>query len=101
MVSTASIEDDKLPPGFVLNETVGKPIAIGMFYGQIWSSLQEVLNFTYTMVESVDGSWGSQRNGEWNGMIGMILRGDVEIGVSTFTVTKERSKVVDFSTILG
>ena len=54
------------------------------------------------MVETVDGSWGTkQDNGEWNGMVGMILRGDVEIGVASFVATNERHEAVDFSTILG
>ena len=84
------------------NSSFAAQIKIDMFYGRIWSSLQKIFNFSYNMVETVDGSWGTkQDNGEWNGMVGMILRGDVEIGVASFVATKERHEAVDFSTILG
>ena len=84
------------------NSSFAAQINIDMFYGRIWSSLQKIFNFSYNMVETVDGSWGTkQDNGEWNGMVGMILRGDVEIGVASFVATNERHEAVDFSTILG
>ena len=51
------------------------------------------------MVPSIDGSWGSlQEDGSFGGMIGMILRGDVEVAVSDFLMTDTRYKVVDYST---
>jgi hypothetical protein len=35
-------------------------------------------------------------NGSWNGMVSLVSRGVVEIGIGGFTVTKERSEVVAF-----
>ena len=50
------------------------------------------------MVPSIDGSWGSlQSDGNYGGMIGMILRDEVDIAISDFYVTAERSMVIDYS----
>ena len=50
------------------------------------------------MVESSDGGWGSlQDDGSWSGMIGMILRDEIEIAVSDFFITAPRSKVVEYT----
>ena len=52
----------------------------------------------YTMVESIDGGWGSVNDeGTWTGMIGMILRNEIDIAISDFCVTEARSRVVTFS----
>ena len=57
-----------------------------------------MLTFSYTTVASIDGSWGSKlKNGSYGGMIGMILRGEVEFAVADFYITSNRKKVVDFS----
>ena len=51
------------------------------------------------MTPSVDGSWGSlQPDGSYGGMIGMILRDEVEISVSDFLMTESRFQVIDYST---
>ena len=51
------------------------------------------------MQPSVDGSWGSQQaDGTYGGMIGMILRGEVDMAVSDFLMTEHRYSVIDFST---
>ena len=50
------------------------------------------------MVETIDGGWGSLKDdGTWTGMIGMILRDEVDIAISDFYVTAERSMVIDYS----
>jgi hypothetical protein len=51
-----------------------KYVNIDGYYGDIWAQMQKVLNFTYWVLPTVDGAWGSKlENGSWNGMIGMIL----------------------------
>ena len=51
------------------------------------------------MIPSVDGSWGSlQPDGSYGGMIGMILRDEVEVAVSDFLMTESRFQAVDYST---
>ena len=50
------------------------------------------------MVETIDGGWGSPNDdGTWTGMIGMILRDEVDVAISDFYVTAERSMVIDYS----
>ena len=50
---------------------------------------------------SVDYNWGAkQEDGSWDGMVGMILRDEADIAVSSFFATKERGEVVDFSVIM-
>ena len=54
------------------------------------------------MYPSIDGGWGSRNeDGSWNGMVGMIVRGESEIAVSDFFITDERNNFVDFSIALG
>ncbi|PNF14715.1 hypothetical protein B7P43_G09343 [Cryptotermes secundus] len=45
-----------------------------------------------------DRAWGSlTQDGSWNGMMGMILRGEAEISVAEFAMTVLRTRVVDFT----
>ena len=59
------------------------------------------MNFTYTLTKPPDGAWGSiQPDGSWNGMVNMLAKQDIDIAVSPFTMTYERSAVITFSTPL-
>ena len=50
------------------------------------------------MVETIDGGWGSLNDdGTWTGMIGMILRDEIDIAISDFYVTAARSMVIEYS----
>ena len=71
------------------------------YIADIWHILQRMTNFDYAMYPSVDGGWGSkQPDGTWSGQIGMILRGEVEFSIADFSITLERSRMVDFSEFL-
>jgi hypothetical protein len=35
-------------------------------------------------------------NGSWNGVMQMVMSNEVHVGVGDFTITAERSAVVDF-----
>ena len=57
--------------------------------------------YRYTAIPSIDGSWGKKLpNGSYGGMIGMILRDEVEFAIAWFFITKTRMEVVDFSPTL-
>ena len=60
--------------------------------------LAQALNFTYITVEPEDLLYGSDfdGDGQWNGIIGMVQRREVDIGLAPFTQTVERRKVVDY-----
>ncbi len=46
----------------------------------------------------VDNHWGALDNetGKWDGVIGSLLKGDVDIAWSTLTETAQRFSAVDF-----
>ena len=60
--------------------------------------LADNLNFTYSIAEPEDGVYGSDfdGDGQWNGIIGMAQRGEIDIGLAPFTQTVERRKAVDY-----
>ena len=63
--------------------------------------LAEELNFTIKFIQSVDGKWGGvDINGTWDGLIGMLVRGEVDVAAAILSQTKERHKVTTFSTQL-
>lgn len=56
------------------------------------------MNSTTLPVLSVDNSTGGQEeNGEWNGLMGMLLKKKIDIIVSELSMTKERADILDFS----
>ena len=61
--------------------------------------LAKTMNFTYDLGFPRDGSWGAfnKDTGEWSGIIGDILDGDVDVGFAPLTVLHERAEAVDFS----
>ena len=45
---------------------------------------QKILNFTYALTKPPDGQWGSlQSDMSWTGMVGMLNRGEIDIGKLT------------------
>ena len=61
-------------------------------------SLQEFMNFTYTVIEPPDGQYGAlQSDGTWNGIVQLLANQDIDIGATTFAVTQERSTVITFA----
>ena len=45
---------------------------------------QKILNFTYDLTKPPDGQWGSlQSDMSWTGMVGMLTRGEIDIGKLT------------------
>ncbi|KAI0225574.1 Glutamate receptor 1 [Lamellibrachia satsuma] len=56
------------------------------------------LSSGYRLVEPPDQMWGGpSENGSWNGMIGMVLRGEADFALAKFTITSIRKEVVDFA----
>ena len=42
---------------------------------------QQILNFTYDLTQPPDGQWGAiQPDGSWSGLVGMLMRGEIDIG---------------------
>ncbi|PSN53199.1 hypothetical protein C0J52_04507 [Blattella germanica] len=86
------------PPVTILKRKEDNTYVVEGFFGKIWRSLEKTMNFTTEYSKPADDAWGSlTKNGTWNGMIGMILRNEVEIAVAEFTMTALRAGVVDFT----
>jgi len=47
--------------------------------------------------QETDSYGTTNGNGSWNGVVALVRDGVVDIGVGSFTVTKERSEVVAFT----
>ena len=63
--------------------------------------LSASLNFTLNLTASIDNKWGGvDANGNWNGMIGMVVRSEVDLATASLTRTMERDAVTSFSITL-
>ena len=53
----------------------------------------EILCFRYTAIPTVDGKYGSRskKSGEWNGMIGMVVRKVGKRGTLILNITDSRA----------
>ncbi|KAK6192389.1 hypothetical protein SNE40_003865 [Patella caerulea] len=58
--------------------------------------LAEQLNFTYTFVQPQDFKYGGKANGVWQGLVGQLVRTEVDLVLADFTITKERLEVIDY-----
>ena len=70
----------------------------GGIYLEPLNILSASLNFTLNLTASIDNKWGGvDANGNWNGMIGMVVRGEVDLAAASLTRTMERDAVTSFS----
>lgn len=77
-----------------LYQKVGSPAGVGDgAVIEILDAIAQSLNYSYTTTsESSDGLWGSFVNGSWNGMLGMIARGEKNFTVNTMSLVLDRWK---------
>ena len=54
------------------------------------------MNFTYEVNKPPDRTWGTLKNGKWNGMIRQLVEDEIDIAPVEFTITEIRSQAVDF-----
>ena len=67
-------------------------------FPKIMKLLSKRMNFKLEFVPSVDGKWGKKSaNGSWNGIVGMLIRKEVDICSGGMSVMLQRSQVMDFS----
>ncbi|GIY30652.1 glutamate receptor ionotropic, delta-1 [Caerostris darwini] len=60
--------------------------------------LSKVLAFNFILKQPPDKQWGRiLENGTWNGMVGIVSRGEADLGICFIGINEEREKVVDFS----
>ncbi|XP_068227739.1 glutamate receptor ionotropic, kainate 2-like [Palaemon carinicauda] len=74
------------------------------FYGpvvELFNILTERMNFTYTVTRPPDGAWGYKYpNGTWNGMVGMLAKGEMDLAFVPFSVLYTRAQVLDYTATL-
>jgi ABC-type amino acid transport substrate-binding protein len=62
------------------------------------NELSKLLNFSYEISVVKNGRFGSMdSNGEWNGIMGEIIRHEADLAIAPLTITLKREKYVDFS----
>ncbi|KAF8362438.1 glr-4 [Pristionchus pacificus] len=80
---------------FVMKKSDGK------YEGFCIDLLEEMakdLEFNYTIVEVVDGTYGIEdESGRWNGIIGVLQRHEADLSISAVTITYSRVEVIDFT----
>ena len=60
--------------------------------------LSEMLNFTYELSLVKDNKFGSRdASGNWNGMVGELVRHEADIAVAPLTITSQRERAIEFS----
>ncbi|KAI9551422.1 hypothetical protein GHT06_021755 [Daphnia sinensis] len=70
--------------------------ADGIVYQMVlW--LSKRFNFTFTLVEPPDRTFGAVINNTWNGMIGMTINRDVDFVAGPVIPSEARAQVIDFS----
>ena len=65
-------------------------------YPDVWNNLQVLMNFTYEVNKPPDRTWGTLKDGKWNGMIRQLVEDEIDIAPVEFTITEIRSQAVDF-----
>ena len=69
----------------------------GMF-AEVYFSLQEIMNFTFTLIQPPDMQWGAlQPDGSWSGIVNLLQTQQVDVAATDFTVTRARSEVITFA----
>ena len=73
----------------------------GLFLDPI-NILASKLNFTVNFMIPGDGAWGAlNSNGTWTGMIGMLIKKEVDIAAADLSATEARQRVVKFSSAIA
>ncbi|XP_046753834.1 ionotropic receptor 25a isoform X1 [Diprion similis] len=63
----------------------------------LMKKLAETMDFDYELVIPASGDFGERLpNGKWTGIVGDLLRGEIDIAVAALTMTSEREEVIDF-----
>lgn len=55
------------------------------------------LGIHYELYLVADYNHGALENGSWNGMVGDLMTGTADVAISSFSITSERSQVIDFT----
>ncbi|GFT76187.1 uncharacterized protein NPIL_123111 [Nephila pilipes] len=66
--------------------------------GRMLKCLVEKLKFEFELVLPNNGKYGSRdNNGTWNGVVGLVQRGEADLGLAGLSITEDKWETVDFS----
>ncbi|CAC5424224.1 GRID2 [Mytilus coruscus] len=83
---------------FIYIETNNNVTTYKGFCFDILNEMAKRFNFSYKVVYPPDGQYGGPKeDGTWTGMVGMIMRGEIDIAAAPFTITSIRESVIDFT----
>ncbi|XP_068214587.1 glutamate receptor ionotropic, delta-2-like [Palaemon carinicauda] len=97
------VAGNNLPPHLSIQEVTnesneGKQFVYSGPIIKLLKILASNVNFTYKIRQSPDGAWGFLfPNGTWNGIMGMVLRKEIDFTLGPFGVTYIRWKVIDYT----
>ncbi|KAL0269926.1 UNVERIFIED_CONTAM: hypothetical protein PYX00_007507 [Menopon gallinae] len=65
---------------------------------RLWREIESLINCTTVPVRSVDDATGLEfKNRTWNGLMGMLLKNEIDVIAAELTMTKDRMEVIDFT----
>ncbi|CAG5979977.1 unnamed protein product [Menidia menidia] len=78
--------------------TMSKGAQLEGFCMDLLSDVAKRVGFKYKVQLVKDGSYGRQdENGNWNGMVGEVVRGEADLAIAPLTLTAAREKAVDMT----
>lgn len=73
-------------------------VKLAGFYAEVWTELERIMNFSSVNYPSIDKVNGiPEKNGTWNGLVGMLQRHEIDAAVSNFLMNSQRSRAIDFT----
>ncbi|MPC65412.1 Glutamate receptor 4 [Portunus trituberculatus] len=73
-------------------------------HGRVWCSIRTAPSASrvpwdiYELITAPEPVWGGpDKDGNWNGMLGVLQRGDAEFAIGPFTITPQRETICDMS----
>ncbi|KAM5140320.1 putative glutamate receptor [Mantella aurantiaca] len=95
----------QIPKTLTVTTILEKPFAMKTESGDLegyaidlLSELAQSLGFNYTIHIVKDGKYGTRdQDGNWNGMVGEIIRKEATLAVAPLTITSMREKVISFT----
>ncbi|CAG7820788.1 unnamed protein product [Allacma fusca] len=68
------------------------------FCKDLADKISTMLGITYEIRTVKDGHYGADNhNGEWDGMVGELIRREADIAIAALTISSERERVIEFS----
>ncbi len=90
-------------PFFMLHKMANKKNLTGNdryigYCADLTKKLSEIVNFTYEIREVRDNKYGAKdSNGNWDGMVGEIVRKEADLAVGSLTISSQRERAIAFS----